>query len=51
MLAVPTARMGAPQSGSDNKLTFLWETHEASTIKTLFVDLLRIHALHFRQFY
>ena len=51
LAAVPTARMAAPRSGSDNTTTVLWSTHEASATNPVVADLLRICALHSRQFY
>ena len=51
LTAAPEARMAAPRSGSDNTPTILWSTCEASTINLVVADLLRIRALHSRQFY
>ena len=49
--AAPDARLAAPCSGSDNTLTVSWSTKEAPTINPVVADLLRICALHLRQFF
>ena len=43
--------MAAPRSGSDNTPTVSWSTREASAINPVVSDLLRIRALHSRQFF
>ena len=49
LTAVPKAHLSSPRSRSGNITTILWSTHEASTIYTVVVDLLSIHAIHSRQ--
>ena len=44
--AFSKACMAAPRSGSDNTPTVSWSTREASMIKPVVADLLRICALH-----
>ena len=51
LAAVPEARLAAPRSGSDNTPTVSWSTKEASTINPVVADLLRLCALHSRQFF
>ena len=51
LAAVPEARRAAPRSGSDNTPTVSWSTREASTINPVVADLLRLRALHSRQFF
>ena len=51
LLAVPGARLAAPRSGSDNTTAVSWSTKESSTISPVVTDLLRICALHSRQFF
>ena len=48
---VPTARMAAPRSGSDNMPTVLWSMCKALTINLVVAELLCICALHSRQFF
>ena len=49
--AVHKTRMAAPRSGSDNTLTVSWSTHEAFMINPVVADLLRICALHSKDFF
>ena len=49
--AVPDDRLAATCSGSDNTPTVSWSTKEVSTINPVVADLIRIHALHSRQFF
>ena len=51
LAAFPEATMAAPHSGLDNTSEISWRTHEMSTINPVVADLLRIRALHSRQFY
>ena len=51
LAAVPKARLAAPRSGSDNTPTVSWRTKEASTINPVVADLIRLCALHLRQFF
>ena len=49
--AVPMACMAAPRSDSDNTPTVSWSMCEASMINPAVADLLRIRALHSREFF
>ena len=49
--AVPAARLAAPHSGSYNTPAVSWSTKEVSMINTVVVVLLRIGAIHSRQFF
>ena len=45
---VPTTRMAAPRSGSDNTHPVSWSTHKALEINPVVTDLLYIRVLHSR---
>ena len=47
----PDANMATPHSWSDNTPTVSWSTQEASTIKPVVADLIRICTLHPRHFF
>ena len=51
LVAVMEAKIAAPRSGSDNTTTVSWIMKEDSTINTVVADLLRLCALHSRQFF
>ena len=51
LAAVPDDRLAAPCSGSDNNPAVSWIKKEALTINPVITDLLRLHALHLRQFF
>ena len=51
LAAVTDARLAAPHSGSDNTPTASWSTKEFSTINPVVAELLRLRALHLRQFF
>ena len=51
LAAVTDARLAAPHSGSKNTPTASWSTKESLTINPVVGDLLRLRALHLRQFF
>ena len=51
LTAVPNTMLAAPHSGLANTLNVSYSTKEASTINPVVVGLIRIHALHSRQFF
>ena len=51
LVVVPEARLSAPCSGSDDTTTVSWSMKEASTINMVVAELLRLRALHSRQFF
>ena len=51
LAAAPEARMAVQRSGLENTHTVLWGMLEYSTINPVVTDLLRIRALHSRQFF